>query len=255
VPAVDQLRIANRLLLALPRTTLARLRPALHVAVLPRGQPMDRANGPIEHLYFVNRGFVSVIKTMRDGRSVEVGGVGIEGMTDPNSLFGINSAVLDTIVQIPGNAFRIQRELLKREMEADPALRQVIQNYASFAFGQLAQSAACNRLHSLEERCCRWLLIGHDSALSESFPLTHEFLAMMLGVQRAGVSIAARSLKQAGLIGYRRGQVTILDRSGLEDAACECYGSLRIMLEQLLPLQRAQPSEAPSRPRSFADRR
>jgi CRP-like cAMP-binding protein len=108
-----------------------------------------------------------------------------------------------------------------------------MQKYARFAFSQLAQTAACNRLHSLEERCCRWLLLAHDSALADNFSLTHEFLAMMLGVRRSGVSIVAHLLKKAGLIEYKRGRVTILDRAGLMDAACECYGSTQMQLQQL----------------------
>jgi CRP-like cAMP-binding protein len=145
--------------------------------------------------------------------------------------------VLDAVVQIPGSAFRIERESLTRHLASDDALRTLILNYLRFAFSQVAQTAACNRLHSLEERCCRWLLTARDSAPSDVFPLTHEFLAMMLGVQRSGVTIAARVMKKAGLIGYSRGEVTILDRSGLESAACECYESLRAQLSALFALK------------------
>jgi CRP-like cAMP-binding protein len=225
----------NRLLRALPSATLDRLRPALTPIAMSRGEAIDRVDGPIENLYFVNRGFVSLIKTMHDGRSVEVGGVGIEGMTDPSSLFGVETAVLDTVVQIPGSAFRIRRDILAQEMSVDPALSQLMQSYHRFAYGQLAQTAACNRLHSLEERCCRWLLIAHDNALEDTFPVTHEFLAIMLGVQRSGVSIAAGILRRAELIDYTRGGVTILDREGLEACACECYGSLQRELDQIFP--------------------
>jgi CRP-like cAMP-binding protein len=154
-------------------------------------------------------------------------------VTDPNALFGIDQALLETMVQIPGSAFRIEREVLKREMAKDDAFREIMQKYARFAFGQLAQTAACNRLHSLEERCCRWLLLAHDSALADNFSLTHEFLAMMLGVRRTGVSIVAHLLKKAGFIEYKRGRVVILDRAGLLDAACECYSSTQMQLEQL----------------------
>lgn len=229
--------IHNRLLLALPRATLVQMRPALHAVETLRGQAIDHVDGPVEHLYFVNRGFISVIKTMRDGRSVEVGGVGLEGLTDPNSLFGIEGAVLDTVVQIPGEAFRIRRELLTQLIGQSPALRRLIQNYARFAFSQLAQTAACNRLHSLEQRCCRWLLVAHDSALSDRFPLTHEFLAMMLGGPRASVTIAASLLRSARLIDYSRGEVAILDRAGLEHASCECYATLRDELDVMLPTE------------------
>ena len=119
-------------------------------------------------------------------------------------------------------------------MNEDDVLRTALQNYARFAIRQIVQTAACNRLHSLEERCCRWLLIAHDSALADTFPLTHEFLAMMLGSQRSGVSIAASFLQKAGLISYKHGRIMITDRAGLEDAACECYSSIRSELDRLL---------------------
>lgn len=225
--------IANRLLRSLPPATLKRILPALAPLKTVRGQVIDRLDRPIENLYFVNRGLVSFVKTMHDGRTVEIGAVGIEGVTDPNSLFSIDKAIVESIVQIPGTAFRIGRDVLRHEMASDVALREMMQKHARFAISQLMQTAACNRLHSLEERCCRWLLIAHDSALSDTFPLTHEFLAMMLGVQRGGVSIAASFLQKAGLIRYTRGQVTITGRPGLEDAACECYGTVRAELEKL----------------------
>ncbi len=232
---VRNVAVHNRLLSAMPSASFERLLPELDRVSLRRGATIDRVDGPIEHLFFVNRGFVSVVKTMRDGRSVEVGGIGVEGLTDANSLFGINTAVLDTIVQIPGEAFQVRREALQAQLAGDGALRQLVQTYARFGFSQIAQTAACNRLHSLAQRCCRWLLIAHDSALADNFPLTHEFLAMMLGSQRSGVSIAANQLRDAGLIDYTRGRVTVLDRRGLEAAACECYATIQHELDHLIP--------------------
>lgn len=225
--------ITNRILRSLPSATLKHILPALEPLNTVRWQVIDRVDRPIEYLYFINRGLVSFVKTMQDGRTVEVGAVGIEGVTDPNSLFTIDKAIVESIVQIPGTAFRIRRDVLRYAMAKDDALREMMQKCARFAISQLMQTAACNRLHSLEERCCRWLLIAHDSALSKTFPITHEFLAMMLGVQRAGVSIAANYLQKAGLIQYTRGRVTITNRSGLEDAACECHGAVRAELDKL----------------------
>lgn len=225
--------IANRLLLSLPPETLARLRPELEIVALQRGQTIDRVDGKIENLHFVNRGLVSLVKTMRDGRSVEIGAVGIEGVTDPSTLFGVETAIVETIVQVPGTAFRIPHESLLRAMTEDPDFRCAMKKYVRFAISEIAQTAACNRLHTLEERCCRWLLIARDSALSDTFPLTHEFLAMMLGVQRAGVSVAAGALQKAELIRYVRGSVTIVDHAGLEEVSCECYASLRAELDLL----------------------
>jgi CRP-like cAMP-binding protein len=225
--------INNRILLALPASTLKRMRPALELLDMAKGQMIDHVDGAIRYMYFINRGLVSLVKTMKDGRAVEVGVVGIEGVTDPNALFGMEIAIIEAVVQIPGGAFRIRRDYLADVMATDRTLHDIMQKYARFAFGQLAQTAGCNRLHSLEERCCRWLLICQDNALSDSFPITHEFLATMLGVQRSGVSITASFLQKAGLIKYARGRVTIVNRAGLEDAACECYASTRAELDHL----------------------
>lgn len=141
--------------------------------------------------------------------------------------------MLETIVQLPGSAFRIKRSIMMEEMERDTKLRTHMQDYARFALGQLAQTSACNRLHTLDQRCARWLLIAHDNALADTFPLTHEFLAIMLGVQRSGVSMVLGTLKSAGLIVYVHGRMTILDRLGLEDRACECYADAQLEFERL----------------------
>ncbi|WP_454887559.1 Crp/Fnr family transcriptional regulator [Sphingomonas oryzagri] len=215
--------ITNRLLLALPPATLDRLTPQMELIQTQSGAVIDHVNGVIQHLYFVNRGIVSMVKVMRDGRSVEVGAVGIEGITDSNALFGVDVAITETMVQVPGSALKVSRAFLSQELEQDRALRRMMERYWRFAFGQLAQTAACNRLHTLEERCCRWLLTSHDSALSDNYPLTHEFLATMLGTTRSSVSLTAKVLQRAGYIDYVRGIVTIIDRPGLEDTACECY--------------------------------
>jgi len=223
--------IANRILRALAHDTLERIWPALERVELKRGQPIGTVDQRVRRVYFVERGLISVVKTMRDGRSIEIGAIGIEGLTDPIVLFGVNGTLLDSVVQVPGTAFRGGVEEIRDAMRQDPAMAGLMQRYLRFSFHQLAQTAACNRLHSLEERCCRWLLIAHDSAHGDSFPLTHEFLAMMLGVQRAGVTIAANALRNAGLIAYTHGQITIANRAGLEEAACECYRSIEDELE------------------------
>jgi CRP-like cAMP-binding protein len=219
--------IANRLLLALPPESLNRLSSDLEPVSLAGGQVIAQIDQPLRYVYFINRGLVSVVKTMEDGRSVEIGAIGIEGMTSAITLVGFDTIVLDAIVQIPGSAFRMTRDSAIQAMDTDKAFRQIVHDHVRFALGQIAQTAACNRLHHLDGRCCSWLLIAHDSALSDSFPLTHEFLAMMLGSQRSGVSITLSSLKKAGLIDHKRGNVTVTNRAGLEDAACECYGARR----------------------------
>jgi CRP-like cAMP-binding protein len=225
--------IANHILLSLPLAALNRIRPVLEPINLARGQVLCGIGRPIKYLYFVTRGLVSLVKTMQDGRTVEIGAIGIEGITNPNALIGPDKAILESVVEIPGTAFRIRRDTLVDKIGEDPALFEAIQKYARFAVCQLVETAACNRLHSLEECCCRWLLIAHDSALTDTFPLTHEFLAIMLGVERSSISVTAGLLKKAGLIEYKRGHITITNRSGLEKAACECYGTIRAERQKL----------------------
>jgi CRP-like cAMP-binding protein len=229
--------IVNRLLLALPPESLNRIRGVLEPVSLVGGQVIAHVEQPLRHIYFVNRGIVSLVKNMADGRSVEIGVIGIEGMTSAITLVGFDRIVLEAVVQISGSAFRMSREAAIQVMENDKAFHRVVQNHARFTLGQIAQTAACNRLHHLEERCCRWLLIAHDSALSDTFPLTHEFLAMMLGVHRAGVSVYLSLLKKAGLVEYSRGHITVTNRTGLEDAACECYAAMRGELSTLFVQQ------------------
>jgi CRP-like cAMP-binding protein len=224
---------SNRLLLALPRPVLERLRHNLEPVELERRQVLFHVHSPLNHLYFVEEGLISLVRTMQDGRTVEVGAVGIEGAAGGNAIIGVRHALFDMIVQVPGKAQRISWHTLRSELMKSTVLRDLLQRYAHYGITQLAQNAACNRLHSLEARCCRWLLIAHDNVRSDSFPLTHEVLAMMLGVQRTGVSLATTMLQQSGLIRSARGRVFVTDRPGLEAAACECYGALRSELDDL----------------------
>ncbi len=219
--------IANLVLLSLPQATLKRIRPALELRETKRGEIIQRADAPFEFVSFMNGGLVSLVKDMRDGRTVEVGTVGIEGIVAPCALLGLNRSVVDAIVKIPGTILRLKHDVLRNEIERDNALRTLVSRYARFSIIQLVQIAACNRLHHIDERCCRWLLTAQDNAGSDTFPLTQEFLAMMLGVQRGGVTEVAHALQENGLITYRRGTVTIRNRMKLEGMACECYGSLR----------------------------
>jgi CRP-like cAMP-binding protein len=154
-------------------------------------------------------------------------------MVGANTVLGVRNAVFDCIVHIPGTARRMALDTLRAEMSRNTALRDLMLRYAHFRLSQLSQLAACNRLHTLEQRCCRWLLMAHDSAQSDTFPITQEFLAMMLGVQRTGVTLTTLSLQKVGLIRNWRGRVTIVDRRGLEATTCECYGALRRELDSL----------------------
>lgn len=234
-PLHERTGINNRLLLALPPSTLGRILRVSEPVSLVRGQQIDRADQPIRHIYFINRGLVCIVKTLADGRTVEIGAIGTEGVANLLPLVGVDRTILDVVVQIPGSALRIGCDVMRREMENDEAFRLLMQSYVRFGLNELARHIACNRLHHIEQRCCRWLLIAHDQAFSDEFPLTHEFLAMMLGYQRAGVSIIMSSLVKAGLIQHKRGKVTIANRPGLEAMACECYAEMQDELNAFLP--------------------
>jgi CRP-like cAMP-binding protein len=230
---------SNRLLQALPESIAERLWPELQPVELVRQQMLHSVHKPIRYLYFVESGLVSSVKTMHDGRMIEVGVVGVEGATGAMAVvLGAGSAVVDSIVHVPGSARRIGWDSLHSAMRASPSLHSLMQRYAHLAIGQLAQTAACNRLHPLEQRFCRWLLVAHDSTPSDSLPITHEYLAMMLGVQRTGVSLTANILQRAGLIRCGRGHVDIVDRPRLEAIACECYATLRHDLDGLFAVPR-----------------
>ncbi|HKW54613.1 MAG TPA: Crp/Fnr family transcriptional regulator [Stellaceae bacterium] len=227
-------REANRILAMLPADSRDRLVPHLEPIELERGQVLHAAGTAIEHIYFIEQGLVSLVKTMSDGSVVEVGTIGIEGMVGLSALIGIARVLVDVVVQAPGSALRVRPSVLAEEMALSRRLHDLVLRYGHALLLQFIQTAACNSLHSIEERCCRWLLIAHDSARTDTFPLTHEFLAMLLGVQRAGVSVAAGALQKAGIIEYHYGRVTIVDRRGLEARACECYEAIRASFDRLL---------------------
>jgi CRP-like cAMP-binding protein len=234
-PARGPRGINNRLLLSLPPASLDKILRVSQPVSLARGQRLTGVDDATRYVYFINRGLVSIMKTMEDGRTIEIGAVGLAGMTSPLSLLGIEKELLDLIVQVPGTALRIGRDALLREVENDPAIRRLTQDHLRLTASELARNVACGRLHHLKQRCCLWLLLAHDSALSDGFPVTHEFLAMMLGYQRAGVSVTMSDLAKAGLITHKRGHLTIKDRAGLEAAACECYRTMQAELDEILP--------------------
>jgi CRP-like cAMP-binding protein len=223
----------NRMLRAVPPDSLERLQPDLEPVTLSNGQVLSRVGETVDFFYFADQGLISRVKPMRDGHVIEVGAFGTRGMTTPHALLEVNRAILDNIVLIAGTAHRIRREPLMREVERSAPLRELVRMYAHYSLGQLAQTAACNALHSTEQRCCRWLLVAHDNACGDTFDLTQESLSMMLGVQRTVVSTIAHQLKDAGLIDYSRGQMTIKSRQGIEETACECYREMRVGVDHL----------------------
>ncbi|HEV3157977.1 MAG TPA: Crp/Fnr family transcriptional regulator [Candidatus Baltobacteraceae bacterium] len=181
------------------------------------------ANTPINHVYFPLTCVLSVVAEMQDGGMIEVGTVGYEGVSALPLILGATTSANHSYCQVPGEAVMIPSRLFARLMEENLDFRKRLDRYLQAYINLLGQLAACNRLHSLYERCARWILLTHDRVRSQQVHLTQEFLGMMLGSRRSGVTIAASTLKAAGFITYAHGIITILDRPGLEDAACECY--------------------------------
>jgi CRP-like cAMP-binding protein len=225
---------ANRLLGLLTPRDYQRLRPHLKSIELEYRQSLYRANKPIEFIYFIESGVGSLVNTMANGDAAEVGTIGNEGLVGLPIVFGDDRAPTSVCVQVPGAGLRMSATSFKKELAQSASMQAVMLRYAHAFFNQVAQSAACSHFHSLQQRCCRWLLMTHDRMHSDDFLLTQEFLAMMLGVQRTGVSAAAGALQRAGLIHYKRGNVTILDRRGLIERSCECYGVSKREFDRLL---------------------
>ncbi len=225
---------ANRLLGLLNPGDYRRLRPHLHPIALTYRRSLYRARKPIEFVYFIETGVGSLVNTMANGQAAEVGTIGNEGLVGLPLVLGDDRAPTSVYVQVPGAGLRMKASLFEKELARSATMRTVMLHYAHASFNQVAQSAACNQFHSLEQRCCRWLLMTHDRMQSDEFLLTQEFLAMMLGVQRTGVTAAAGALQRAGLIRYSRGNVTIVDRRGLIRRSCECYGVSKKEFDRLL---------------------
>lgn len=225
---------ANRLLGLLPRRDYQRLRPHLERIPLEYRKSLYRAREPIGFVYFIETGVGSLVNTMANGQAAEVGTIGNEGVVGLPLVFGDDRAPTSVYVQVPGIGLRMKAALFEKELARSASMRAVMLRYAHAFFNQVAQSAACNHFHSIGQRSCRWLMMTYDRMQSDEFLLTQEFLAMMLGVQRTGVTGAAAVLQRAGLIRYKRGHVTILDRRALIKRSCECYGISKREFDRLL---------------------
>jgi len=225
---------ANRLLGLLSFKDYRRLQPHLRRVPLGYRQSLYRARQRLGYVYFIETGVGSLVNTMASGQGAEVGTIGNEGMVGLPLLLGGDRGPTSVYVQVPGTGLRMTAARFSAELARSASMRTVMLRYAHALFNQVAQSAACNHFHTLQQRCCRWMLMTHDRMQSDQFLLTQEFLAMMLGVQRTGVSAAAGALQRAGLIRYSRGIVTILDRRGLRQRACECYGVSKREFDRLL---------------------
>jgi CRP-like cAMP-binding protein len=215
--------LENRLLAKIPAEELDRLRLHLQSTDLAYMQVLSEPGEPITHVYFPTDGVLSMVNEPDDGEIVEFATVGKEGMVGVPVLLGSSTMPSRVIVQVAGSAFRLKASELLEVLKQTPFLQERLMRYVMALLNQIAQGTSCNRLHQVQERCARWLLHTHDRVGGNSFMLTQDFLSQMLGVHRPTVSIAARMLQQAGLIHYVRGQIEVIDREGLEAAACNCY--------------------------------
>jgi CRP-like cAMP-binding protein len=215
--------VKNSVLLAIPDDEFSLLRPHLEPVELPTHRILHEAGERIQFAYFLNDGLASLVVLTRDGRSVEIAIVGREGVVGTPLAVGLHRGPYRAIMQIPGSGLRIKSAVLEESLQEAPESRLVLNRYVLIQGLQVAQIAACNRLHEIEQRLARWLLMCQDRMDSQMLPVTHDFLAQMLGTGRPSVSLASGMLQRAGMIENLRGTVKILDRKNLEEAACECY--------------------------------
>src|SRR6184192_732927 len=221
---------------------LARLSSADRRRVANRLTPLDAVprdslyepNKPFRHVYFPETGVASILSVLENGTESEVATIGNEGMVGLPVFLGAKRSPERSFWQVPGQAYRLSVEVFKKETNRNGALNRNINLYAQVFFAQIAQSVSCNRVHNITQRCARWLLMTHDRVPGDEFELTQQFLSQMLGIRRTGVSEVAGKLQRAGLIRYRRGRITILNRKRLEKTSCECYRVVRSEFDRLL---------------------
>lgn len=223
----------NILLDKLPGEAADRLRPHLERVTLAHGQHVIVPDEPIRHNYFPLNCLLSLITRMEDGTAVESGTVGREGMSGIPVILKAATTTMETLTQVPGDAIRVRAEVIKEEYDRGGAFHDLLNRYMHVVVVNGSQSAACNALHRVDARFCRWLLMSSDGIGSDEVALTHEYLAVMLGVRRATVTEVAIKVQDAGLITYHRGLIRILDRAGVEALACECYGRTKSEYERL----------------------
>ena len=224
----------NRLLAALPHEEYQRLQPHLELVHFSKCKTLYEIRDLIPHAYFLNSGMVSLLSVTQSGATVEIAMVGTEGMVGIPIILRIQRTPYRIMVQIPGDALRIKAHVIYAEFKRGGKLQDVLLSYTHTLLTQISQSALCNRFHPVEKRLCRWLLTTHDRVHGDTFHLTQEIISYMLGTPRTRVTMAAGVIQEAGLIRYKRGKITIIDRRGLEQVACECYGIVAESLEHFL---------------------
>jgi CRP-like cAMP-binding protein len=229
-------RPKNQLLAALPIADYRRILPDLKTVRTSARQVFQKQGTPIEHVWFLNGGVGSVTTVLTDGTTVEAATVGNEGLLGIEAFFSDRAiSPGETIMQVPDTDAEVMGiRAFRRELARHGAFHDLIGRFAQVTIAQMMQSTACNAIHQVQERCCRWLLMTHDRMHQQDFHLSHEFLAVMLGVRRQTVTVVAGGLQHAGLIRYTHGRVSILDRKALEKGACECYAVIRKCFDELL---------------------
>lgn len=225
--------VENHLLAALPREDYARVQRHLEPITFALGDLVYDAGGHLDYLYFPTTAVVSLLYTMEDGSTAEMGLTGNDGVVGIALLLGGDTTPNRAVVQIAGGALRMPARLLQAEFTQRGAVHQVLLRYIQALITQISQTAVCNRLHAVEQRLCRWLLLSHDRVQSNDLRMTQEFIAHMLGGRRESVTMAAGRLQDAGFIHYARGHITILDRPGLEATVCECYRVVKAEIDRL----------------------
>src|SRR4249920_3174626 len=217
----------NHLLAALPAAEFERLAPSLELASMPLGMILYEPGEQLQYAYFPTTAIVSLHYVMESGASAETAGVGNEGVVGISLFMGGDTTPSSAVVQTAGHAYRLESRLLKQEFGRAGAMRGLLLRYTQALITQMFQTAACNRHHSVEQQLCRWLLLTLDRAPSRELVMTQELVASMLGVRREGITEAAGKLQHAGIIRYRRGHIAVLERTGLESHACECYAVVK----------------------------
>ncbi len=235
---IENIEPQNHILSALPEVEYQRIFPFLETITLPIGHIIYERGELIDSVYFPNRGMISLVSIMEDGSTTEIGLIGNEGMVGLPVFLGGKHTTSRAIVQIEGSITKLPGAVLREEFNRNGKLKDLLLLYTQALLTQVSQSAACNRQHTVEERLAKWLLSTQDCLQSPTIPLTQEFIANMLGIRRSGVTVAARSLLEAGIIQYSRGKITIVDQYALEKTSCECYRLVQSEFMRLLGSRR-----------------
>ena len=230
----------NQLLASLPPAELGRWASALQSVDMPLGQVLYESGRTLSHVYFPTTAIVSLLYVLEDGASAEIAVVGNEGLVGISLFMGGESTPSRAVVQSAGKGFRLKSQIMKEEFSRSGPVMHLLLRYTQALITQMAQTAVCNRHHTLDKQLCRWLLLSLDRLQGNDLVMTQELIANMLGVRREGVTEAALKLQAAGLIRYTRGHISVLDRAGLEQRTCECYAVVKKEYDRLLPHQLAQ---------------